>query len=111
MKRLLLLVMLFLSITLTAQERREYVEVDFNQVLVKVYDNNDVLTQTGRLVKVNDKWVNNGTWKQYHKGLLILKVTFKAGRKIVTKAYLEDRIVTIQHDAFKQDRNLIASRE
>ena len=82
MKKIILIIFLFLSFSLHSQEDRKYYKVDENTYKVKVY-HGGVLTQVGYMKKIDSTFRPHGKWKQYtHQGKLNVIVLFKNGKKI-----------------------------
>lgn len=69
MKTLMMMVALFLSTTLSANERKEYKQLDNNKYEVKIYNEwqgVEYLQQVGVLDKHDDKLVPCGLWVMYN---------------------------------------------
>ena len=95
MKRVIFTVMMFLSITLTAQERTTYEQLEDNIIKVQVFSN-DIVTQKGYLTVVNQKWVPSGVWHQYDSnGNLILEVKYRNGQRTETIAYRDEQVIKV----------------
>lgn len=95
MKRVLFAVMMFLSITLTAQERTTYEQLENNLIKVQVF-NNDIVKQKGYLTVVNQKWVPSGVWHEFDaNGKLILKVKYRNGQRTETIAYRDEQVIKV----------------
>ena len=97
MKNLMIALLMFFSISVMAQERREYEQINENTVEVTVYYD-DILTQKGTMRLHDDKWVPCGTWYAYDtEGDVIMTAEFKGGKKLWFKALSENKIVMIDH--------------
>lgn len=96
MKQLLLVVILFLSITVNAKERRTYEQINDNTVVVRVY-NNGHLQQKGLMKFHEGEWQICGLWEQLDKdGHVNMRVQYECGERLWVEKDLGDKVVRIE---------------
>ena len=101
MKQLLLMVMLFLSVTVNAKERREYEQIDDNTVVVRVY-NNGHLQQKGLMKFHHDQWQICGIWEQLdEKGHVNMRAEYECGKRLWVERDLGDKVIRIEKKGSK----------
>ena len=94
MKHLFLIVALFLSVTLTAQERKVYTEIGINKVKVEIYCDEGYLQQIGELSKIKGKWVNHGMWYMLDEnGVTYMRALYHKGNQVWVSRDFEDYTV------------------
>ena len=101
MKTLILMVALFLSTTATANERREYTQIDHDTYRVEVYNTlNGVeyLQQVGNVDKHGDRFVPCGLWIMYEPDgkTVQARAMFVKGQRAWFEKDLGDRVVIIE---------------
>ena len=96
----MLTVALFLSVTITAHERKEYTQVDDDTYKVKIYNTfNGVeyLQQVGTLDIHNGKLIPCGVWVMYDsEGDMQARAMYVKGKRAWFERDMGDRIVLIQ---------------
>lgn len=97
MKHLLLAMVLFLSTTVQAKERREYEQIDAQTVKVLVYQN-DILQQEGQYKFHEGEWQTCGIWKQYDEtGAVNMRVMYECGKRLWVERDFGDKLVYVKH--------------
>ena len=96
MKQLLFLVIVFLSITVHAKERRTYEQISDNTVVVRVY-NNGYLQQKGTMKFHEGHWQICGVWEQLDKsGNVDMRAEYECGKRLWVEKDLGHKIVRIE---------------
>jgi len=98
MKKILIAALLLFSITLVAQERREYTLIDQNTVEVLIFQN-EILNSQGTMKLYDELWLNEGEWKQYdNEGNVNLTVVFRKGKIRILESLNNRKQVTIAYN-------------
>lgn len=93
MKKLLTVLAIFATFTMTAQEKIEFKQLDETTVLKTVEFQNGI-THIGTMSKVDDKWIVDGVWRQLDEnGRETLRVRYDKGRKLWVFKDLGDDVV------------------
>ena len=100
MRYILLTVALFLSVTITAHERKEYTQIDHDTYKVKVYNTfNGVeyLQQVGNVDLHDNKFIPCGIWTMYNpEGDVQARAMFIKGQRAWFEKDMGDKVVLIQ---------------
>ncbi|MDA7492411.1 hypothetical protein N8445_00430 [bacterium] len=97
MKNLLLVVVLLIGFSVSAQEEVvTYQQLDdFNLIKVVKY-NGETIVEEGYLTEENGRLKNTGIWKQFDKdGNVTLQVKYVKGMRKETIAYQDNKIVKV----------------
>ena len=101
MKALMMMVALFLSTTLNANERKEYKQLDNNKYEVKIYNEwqgVEYLQQVGVLDKHDDKLVPCGLWVMYNPdGEIQARAMFIRGKRAWFEKDLGGRTIVMRN--------------
>lgn len=92
MKRLLTVMAIFGTITMTAQENK--FKVIDQSTVEKTITFQDGTLHIGQLTKNNDKWIVDGIWKQFDKsGRETLRVKYDKGQRVWVFKDFGDEVV------------------
>jgi hypothetical protein len=98
MKTILFIIAMMFTTNSIAQEKKEYLLIDQNEIQVTIY-NEGRITQQGTMKLYDGKWVNCGEWKQWGRdGKLLLQGKYFKGKKKFITAYDTGKTVTIVYN-------------